>query len=36
MYIIFGLLALLNPKLEAGAGLGHEKRLTRPAYVLVH
>ena len=23
--------ALLNPKLEAGAGLGHERRLTRPS-----
>ena len=23
--------ALLNPKLEAGTGLGHERRLTRPA-----
>ena len=28
--------ALLNPKLEAGAGLGHERRLTRPADILVH
>ena len=27
--------ALLNPKLEAGAGLGHERRLTRPADILI-
>ena len=27
--------ALLNPKLEAGAGLGHERRLTRPANILI-
>ena len=27
--------ALLNPKLEAGAGLGHETRLTRPADILI-
>ena len=27
--------ALLNPKLEAGAGLGHERRLTRPADTLI-
>ena len=27
--------ALLNPKLEAGASLGHERRLTRAAYILV-
>ena len=24
-----------NPKLEAGAGLGHERRLTRPADILI-
>ncbi|KAL5497160.1 hypothetical protein EMCRGX_G013584 [Ephydatia muelleri] len=27
--------ALLNPKLETGAGLGHERRLTRPADILI-
>ena len=27
--------ALLNPKLEAGTGLGHERRLTRPADILI-
>ena len=27
--------ALLNPKLEAGAGLGHERRLIRPADILI-
>ena len=27
--------ALLNPKLDAGAGLGHERRLTRPADILI-
>ena len=27
--------ALLNPKLEAGAGLGHERRHTRPADILI-
>ena len=27
--------ALLNPKREAGAGLGHERRLTRPADILI-
>ena len=27
--------ALLNPILEAGAGLGHESRLTRPADILI-
>ena len=27
--------ALRNPKLEAGAGLGHERRLTRPADILI-
>ena len=27
--------ALLNPKLEAGAGLGQEMRLTRPADILI-
>ena len=25
----------MNPKLEAGAGLGHERRLTRPADMLI-
>ena len=25
----------INPKLEAGAGLGHERRLTRPADILI-
>ena len=28
--------AMLNPKLEAGAGLGHERRLTRPGAGLGH
>ena len=27
--------ALLNPKLEAGAGLGHERRHTRSADILI-
>ena len=27
--------ALLNPKLEAGAGLDHERRLTRPEAILI-
>ena len=27
--------ALLNPKLEAGAGSGHDRRLTRPADILI-
>ena len=27
--------ALLNPKLEAGAGLGQERRLTKPADILI-
>ena len=27
--------AFLNPKLEAGAGVGHERKLTRPADILI-
>ena len=27
--------AILNPKLEAGAGLGHARRLTKPADILI-
>ena len=27
--------ALLHPKMEAGGGLGHDRRLTRPADILI-